>query len=159
MIVFFLNISFIILFIMYFYIDKESLRHGTEIAISDLLFRTCMLKPDSKLHFIFIRKNRWNNYLHIKQHAAILIVFWLSSIANTVLSSLFLYYDQLGQNRGDLLYAIFVIIAFFIMVLFSIEDYLRYKSVVCQYKQSKMTEMECYNLRVEISNLIPHFYD
>ena len=63
------------------------------IKDSDLLFKTYMIKPNSWLHFLFLKKNRYKNFLHIKQNAVIVLSFWIYFLINSVICSFIMYFE------------------------------------------------------------------
>lgn len=130
-----------------------------EVMPSDLLFRKYMLKPNSKLHILFLRKNRWMNLLHIKQNAAIAALVWAYSLINTALCVLGVLYGSRGRSfTAWEISSIAVMLAYGLAVLL-IHLGLKKEAKALFLEECEMSEKEVALLKDEISSLVPGFYD
>ncbi len=129
------------------------------IKDSDLLFKTYMIKPNSWLHFLFLKKNRYKNFLHIKQNAVIVLSFWIYFLINSVICSFIMYFEL-----NDIFYLTLNIISgilmgIYVSIVIITKCILSKQSNELFERQSKLSQKDHDDLEKEILHLVPHFYD
>ena len=129
------------------------------IIVSHLFYKTYMLKPNSWIHFLFLRRNRYSHYLHIKQNAVIIISFWIYFIINTVLSSIIIYLEMNELDYFPLKIAVFVFMGIFLLIVLIVNIILVIQSKRIDKIDQKLTQKDHDELMKEIESLVPHFYD
>lgn len=130
-----------------------------DIKETDLYYKTYMLKPNSWIHFLFLKKNRFYGFLHIKQNAIIIISFWIYFIINTVLSSIIIYLELNELDYFPLKISVFVVAGIFLLIVLIVNIILVYQSKKIYEIDQKLTQKEHDEIVKEIEQLVPHFYD
>ncbi|GEM_PF-3572986 len=129
------------------------------IIDSDLLFKTYMIKPNSWLHFLFLKKNRYKNFLHIKQNVVIVLSFWIYFLINSVICSFIVYFELNEVFYLTLNIISGVLMGIYVSIVIITKCILSKQSNKLFEKQSKMSQKDYEDLEKEILHLVPHFYD
>lgn len=129
------------------------------IKNSDLLFKTYMIKPNSWIHFLFLKKNRYKNFLHIKQNAVIILNFWIYFIFNSVICSLIVYFDIIELSCMSLKIIAGILMVIYLFIVIIVNCILSKQSNILFKKEMEMSQKEYDDLIKEIERLVPHFYD
>lgn len=126
---------------------------------SVLFFKTYMLKPNSKLHVLFLRKNKWMNFLHVKQNAIIVVSFWLYLIVNSILVGFELANYVPEQKFGFFEDACFAVMVIYVLVFaFTFNNFSK-ESERLYVLEQEMDIDEISTMKKEIMKEIPGFYD
>lgn len=130
-----------------------------DIIVTHSLYKTYMLKPNSWIHFLFLRRNRYSHYLHIKQNAVIIISFWIYFIINTVICSFIIYFETIGLHYLSLKIVAAVLMGIYVLIVLIVNIILVIQSKRIDKIEQKLTQKEYDEIRNEIKRLVPHFYD
>lgn len=158
------NMVFLILHIIFILYSLYSFlvspgRRVFDIKDSDLLFKTYMIKPNSWIHFLFLKKNRYKNFLHIKQNAVVILSFWIYFLINSVICSFIVYFELNKISYLALNTIAGILMGIYLSVVVITKCVLSKQSNKLFERQSKMSQKEHDDLEKEILHLVPHFYD
>lgn len=129
------------------------------VDVTDLLFKTYMIKPNSWLHILFIKKNRRKNYPHIIHNAILVITAWIYCILNTIIVSLALYYEQVGGDAMIWKIIAYSLMGLYLLIQITVNFILGIKSHEIAYIQSLMSPEEKEKLHKELEEKVPGFYE
>lgn len=138
-----LHILFIVYSLNIFLLPQG--RRLFDIKESDLLFKTYMIKPNSWIHFLFLKKNRFKNFLHIKQNAIIILTLWIYFLINSVICSLIVYFEL-----NEISYLALNFIAVILMGIYVSVAVIT--NCVISKQSNKIFEMQCEVSQKEFDN-------
>lgn len=73
MIALYIHVVLVLCFMLTLAFGSNSRNPFTQITVTDLLFKTYMVRPGSWIHALFIRKNTKKNYPHLVHNAVFVI--------------------------------------------------------------------------------------
>ena len=104
-----------------------------------------MIKPNSWIHFLFLKNNRFKNFLHIKQNAVIILTFWIYFLINSVICSLIVYFEL-----NEISYLALNFIAVILMGIYVSVAVIT--NCVLSKQSNKIFEMQCEMSQKEFDN-------
>lgn len=130
-----------------------------DIKVTHSLYKTYMIKPNSWIHFLFLKRNRYSHYLHIKQNAVIVISFWIYFIINTVICSFIIFFETIGLRYLSLKIVAAVLMGIYVLIVLIVNIILVIQSKKIEDIELKLPQKDLDELMKEIESLVPHFYD
>ena len=130
-----------------------------DIKDSDFLFKTYIIKPNSWIHFLFLKKNHYKYIFHIKQNAVIILSFWIYFLINSVICSFVLHFELNEISYLALNIIAGILMGIYLLIVVITNCNLSNQSNKLFERQSKMIQKEYNDLEQEILHLVPHFYD